>query len=170
MIAWAKQQLGVCFDHWCLASAAVQGDMAMCRYLVNEGCTWDYANRNHLSCVSREAGERGNVDALRCLVETNCPLHFKEVCAGAAQSGNIDVLQHVQQLGHLIPDYLTEVLLYTGYNNQLAAAKWLREQGVAWPQYLRFYNEEGGSWGWSSDLIEWARSEGCVYITILLLV
>jgi hypothetical protein len=39
VVAWVKQQPGVLFDHNCMISAAEHGDMAMCQYLLKEGCT-----------------------------------------------------------------------------------------------------------------------------------
>jgi hypothetical protein len=48
---------------------------------------------------------------------------------------------------------LTEMLDYAGANNKLAAAKWLREHGAAWPTVFTQRR-------WTGAVLEWAVAEG----------
>ena len=48
---------------------------------------------------------------------------------------------------------LTVMLYEAGRFNQLAAAKWLREQGAEWPTVYK-------KGRWSGVLLEWAIAEG----------
>jgi hypothetical protein len=74
----------------------------------------------------------------------------------------INLLHHVQQLGRFVPDNLSEALLAAGYHHERVAAKWLRQQGVPWPEVLAVpAAEHDGYWPWPPEMIKWARSKGC---------
>jgi hypothetical protein len=100
-MAWVKQQPGVRFDYDCLISAAQNGNMAMCQYLINEGCGWLVTEGYGSWRNNREVGQRGDINEIRCSVQTDCPLNFKEVCIGAADSGSIGVFEVYTTVGTL---------------------------------------------------------------------
>jgi hypothetical protein len=56
-----------------------------------------------------------------------------------------------------LADALSDMLNLAGSNGHLDAAKWLREQGAAWPQMLC-----AGFHEWSGPALVWAREEGCI--------
>jgi hypothetical protein len=162
VMIWLQQQPGVLFGHKCMISAADNGHLNMCQYLFEQGCAWPADDGYKALTLSRDAGERGYVFELDDLLEINCPLDFDTLCVGAATYGNLDLLQYVHQLGHMVPDNLSDALRLADHFRHVATAKWLRQQGAPWPDVLGVPCRKcEGADPWSPDLIEWARSEGC---------
>jgi Ankyrin repeats (many copies) len=135
--------------------AADRGYLQLCKYLRAEGCAWD-------TMVCFMAAEKCHLDTLHWLHESGCPWNYRPICREAAVQGHIDVLTYMQQQPESAQwwraAFLTEMLQHAGRNNQLAAAKWLRERGAQWPDCLRLYST---SRSWSGDVLAWARAEGC---------
>jgi hypothetical protein len=116
------------------------------------------------------AASGGHVDLLRWLHETGCPWGFTYRCRHVARDGIIDILLYLQQQsdGTYWNELLTDMLNKAGCNNQLEAAKWLRQQGAEWPDNA----DPLGQWGmplavdnWCGDTLAWARAEGCTNLS-----
>eukprot|EP00953_Heterococcus_sp_UTEX-ZZ885_P042253 21482-Heterococcus_DN1.PRE.3 len=60
-------------------------------------------------------------------------------------------------------DVLSSMLNAAGAHDNLAAAKWLRQQGAEWPDVIRYFyvNSFDGYTEWSGEALAWARAEGC---------
>jgi hypothetical protein len=123
----------------------------MCAYLHSEQCPWSLT-----TCTL--AAACGHTSTLRWLREHGCPWHITDVCTYAAVRGRVDVLEVLQQQDVRInATQLSRTLnITTGAYNNLAAVKWLRDQGAAWPAVLRRDQRQ-----WTDDALTWARAEGC---------
>jgi hypothetical protein len=67
-------------------------------------------------------------------------------------------MQYLQQQGLVsTAAQLSEMLNAAGAYDKLVAAQWLREQGAVWPAMLIFESR----FRWSSEMIKWARQQGC---------
>jgi hypothetical protein len=87
-------------------------------------------------------------------------------CRTSISLNRIDIIEFIQQQGAAIDDnQMTQLLNYAGARDKLAAAQWLRQQGVQWPTVLGY--SEAVTHNWSRKLIKWARSEGCTSPTIV---
>jgi type II secretory pathway component PulJ len=76
-----------------------------------------------------------------------------------AAHNNAETLQYLWERGVQVETAeLTELLHYAGINDQLASAKWLRQQGAQWPQVL--CDDYGNVW--TEFMADWAESEGYV--------
>jgi hypothetical protein len=109
------------------------------------------------------AASANRVPALRWLHEHSPASHLQSACLAAAEHGSIEAMAYM--LPHLEPGSLLEskparvlsnMLNIAGCNGHLDAAKWLRQQGAAWPSILRVVFTE-----WSGPALVWAREEGC---------
>jgi hypothetical protein len=128
--------------------AVTRGHTAMCAYLHNNDCPWDtMACSLAVSC--------GHCSTLRWLREHGCPWQDDYIHLAAAQGGSVNVMVYLQQQGIVYTAAkLKNMLDVAGACNQLAAAKWLRQQGAEWPEVLWSHAH------WSGDVLEWARAEG----------
>jgi hypothetical protein len=147
LMAWLLEQPDtvLCAEH--LRVAAFKGHRALCEFMRAQQCPWD-------ASVTRQAAAGGSVDMLRWLVDSGCPWDGDALRAGAAEGGSMEVLTYLQQLGLLTRTAdRTDTLEFAGTRDQLAAAKWLREQGAEWPT--------GGVCNmWFGSVREWAIAEG----------
>jgi hypothetical protein len=152
MITWLQQQSIIVADGSTMAAAAEGGHIHIIEFLHAEQCSW-----HEDACNS--AARHGHVDTLRWLHEHGCPWYAHEVCEAAAESGSIDTMIYLQQQGiEFTPELLTTMLNAAGARSKLAAAQWLRQQGVeVLSQHIikRFYAT------WEGETLEWARAEGC---------
>jgi Ankyrin repeats (many copies) len=124
MTAWVMQQPAVLCSSQAIFAAAARGHTAMCEYLRAEGLKW-------LPRACAVAAQGGHLDTLRWLNENGCRWSGL-VCSDAAAGGSIDVLCYVQQQGiDFNAAKLTEMLLRAGVYKRLAAAQWLRQQGLS---------------------------------------
>jgi hypothetical protein len=141
---------GCPWDAGIFMAAAARGHTDMCAYLRAEHCPW-----NEMVCY--HAALNGHAGTLRWLREQDCPWYADTVHLAAAQGGSVEALQFLQQQGIVFDaDMLNEMLCTAGAYNKLAAAKWLRQQGAAWPAVLMW------KWqSWSGESLLWARAEGC---------
>jgi hypothetical protein len=120
------------------------------------------------------AASADQVPALRWLHQHFPAFCLKAAWTSAAAHGSIEamayLLPHIEQSQFdslfsarmdLKPTRaLTAMLNIAGCNHQLAAAKWLRQQGAAWPTVLCHNFKE-----WSGAALAWAREEGCTSLT-----
>jgi hypothetical protein len=130
--------------------AAQRGHTEICAYLHSEQCPWS-------STTCTLAAACGHTSTLRWLREHGCPWQIEDVCLFTAAGDSVDVMVYLQQQGVLTDAaLLTRMLNIAGAHNKLAAAKWLRDQGAAWPAALRWQPKQ-----WSGETLTWARAEGC---------
>jgi hypothetical protein len=87
----------------------------------------------------------------------------------AAFGGSVAVLQYLleqqqqqQQQQQRAPSaqQLTLMLNAAGANDQLAAARLLRDRGAEWPAVLKL-RIGGTNKHWAGTTLEWARQQGC---------
>jgi hypothetical protein len=129
---------------------------SLCAWLRAVGCPW-----NASACAA--AAKSCHFKTLRWLHESGCPWDAEGICSYAvthdSSSKAFELLQYMLSAGELAdPALLTELLLLAGEYQQLAIAKWLRQQGAAWPPVL--YNNLYLDL-WNGDVLAWARAEGC---------
>jgi hypothetical protein len=148
---WLQQQ-GVEFDERIIEAAAAGGHTQLCSWLRQNGCPWSAE-----ACYA--AAQHSQFETLRWLHEHGCVWDVQQASATAVTCGRNKVLGFLQELGLLSSAALLTHLLQTaGANNNLAAAKWLRQHGAAWPERLK---GPGSGLSWTSELVRWARAEGC---------
>jgi hypothetical protein len=154
LMAWVLQLPGMRVYITSIAAAAAKGHVAMCKYLHELQCPWH-------SSATQQAAAGGHVDLLTWLVDNGCRWETRQLCTAAAECGSIEVLTYLQQQGLLTSRALLTDMLDTAaaVRNELAAAKWLREQGAEWPTSFLSYRHP-----WHSDVLEWARAEGCTTV------
>jgi Ankyrin repeats (3 copies) len=127
LMAWVLQLPGTQLSTYVMRAAALKGHTDICRYLLEQQCPWDTSATLQAAC-------EGHVYLLRWLINSGCPWDVNGLRRSAAGGGSIDVLAYLQQQGLLTDTAtLTEMLDTAAVCNQLAAAKWLREQGAEWP-------------------------------------
>jgi hypothetical protein len=151
LTAWVKQQIGVVASALAMYAAAGRGHTAVCQYLRSERCAWN-------DSVCSAAAQGGHVSTLHWLREHGCPCDANKVCTAAAAGGSVAVMQYLQQQGLLTTAaQLSEMLNAAGAWKKIEAAQWLRQQNAAWPNVLIYQ----GRFRWSTDMIKWARQQGC---------
>jgi hypothetical protein len=146
LLAWVLQETGTNLTESVMSTAAAKGHTAMCQYLYSQQCPWDANSTSN-------AATYGHVSVLRWLVDNGCPWDARELYTCATVGGRVDVLVYLQEVGSLTIEVLTELLDYAGAYEQPAAAKWLREQGAAWPTVFKRYH-------WTGEVLAWAIAEG----------
>jgi hypothetical protein len=152
MLLWLKQQ-GILPTVHAMRDAAELDMLDMCLWLHAEGCPWD-------ATVLNSAANNGFLELVQALRERGCPIDIHTVRWHAVRHGRIDVLQYLLQLPdqpHWAPEQLTTLLNNAGLAEQLAVAKWLRQQGAEWPEVLGRapYRK------WKGKALQWARRAGC---------
>jgi Ankyrin repeats (3 copies) len=154
LVEWLRLEHDVETDDETITAAASFGQIDMCKHLLSIGCEMEY-------CACSVAAENGHIDTLHWLLENDCSYCMSEVCMGAARHGYVDILDYIVEQGELFDtEQLTEALNCAGMHNQLTAAQWLRQHGAEWPGLLGC-NERYCVRQWSSDMVVWARAEGC---------
>jgi hypothetical protein len=130
LMAWVLQQPGTQVHADDMCYAAWTGCAAMCEFLRAQQCPWD-------SRSTSAAAHICDVELLRWFFNNGCPWHVEELCTAAAEGGSIEVLTYLQQQGVLTSTALLTGMLEAATDcNELAAAKWLRQQGAEWPAVL----------------------------------
>jgi hypothetical protein len=157
VVEWLRQHGDVRIDANTLAWAAGAGQTAMCEHLRSIGCDWGVYACSH-------AAECDRLDTLRWLRDSGCPWDISAVCMLAAYNDRASILDYLVEKSEVLDaQLLTNALNWTGVGSCLQAAQWLRQHGAQWPAVLG-YNEH---LQWSSDMIAWAKAEGCTAPTIL---
>jgi Ankyrin repeats (3 copies) len=152
MLLWLKQQ-GILPTVHAMREAAQLDMLDMCLWLHAEGCPWD-------ASVLNSAARDGDFELVQALHERGCPIDVYALCMHAARHGRVDVLQYLLQLPHQpqwTAQQLTALLNIAGEHEQLAVAKWLRQQGAEWPAVLGTATYRK----WKGKLLQWARRAGC---------
>jgi hypothetical protein len=148
---WLQQQ-GVEINELTMLAAAAEGRTELCAWLRQNGCPW-----HAYACYA--AAEGSHFETLRWLHEHGCAWDVQHAGAAAVTCGRNAVLGFLQELGLLSgAELLTHLLCVAGANNNLAAAKWLRQRGAEWPEALKAPDSD---LSWTSELVRWARVEGC---------
>jgi hypothetical protein len=152
---WLLQQQGVVFDAATMQAAAAKDHLQLCQWLREHGCPWSAQ-----ACSA--AAHSCAFDTLDWLLDSGCPCDAEQIGIRAVVRGGAEAfckLHYLLKRGLLSDTPLLTGLLQTaGANNNLAAAKWLRRHGAAWPEILE--GPDGGL-SWASELVQWARAEGC---------
>jgi hypothetical protein len=103
------------------------------------------------------AASNGHGSTLRWLREHGCPWNPAGICNLVAKGGSVEALELLLQQGIVLTAaQLTEMLNIAGAHSNLAAAQWLRAQGVEWPDMLVLWHAP-----WPRDMMAWASAEGC---------
>jgi Ankyrin repeats (3 copies) len=149
LMAWFLQQPEAQLSAAALQGAAREGHAAMVQFLCEQQCPRD-------SSATASAASGGHVDVLRWLVDNGCPWVAGDLGRSAADAGSVAVLAYLQQQGMLATDAaaLTMLLDIAGMHSRLTAAQWLRQQGAEWPSRFNWFP-------WKSEVLAWARAEGC---------
>jgi hypothetical protein len=151
VVEWLRQQQRIEFGTSALNAAAHEGQTAMCDHLRSIECDWGAD-----TCERATTG--GYLDTLRWLRDNGCPWNVREVSIAAAYFGYTSILDYLEEQGEVLDaELLTDALYKAGSGNELQVAQWLRQRGAEWPAVL--YHSKYDKW--SSELLAWARSEGC---------
>jgi hypothetical protein len=135
-------------DHFC--RAAQHSSMAVMHFLYANGC-------RPTTAVMLAAAACQSAEPLQWLLSnTSHGLNAHKASLAAACGGSVEVLQFLQPLAQWSPQMLTELLQAAGAHKRLAAAKWFRQQGAAWPALLQYNCKK-----WDGECLDWARDEGC---------
>jgi hypothetical protein len=148
LLSWVKQRFPeLQYDVNVMSAAVRKGHTAMCEHLLADGCPWS-------SDCCEAAADSNQASTLQWLRESECPCDNEAVCIAAAENGSVEVMTYMLDNGLITSAaLLTQMLKATGeYEQQLAAAQWLRQQGAEWPAVLQ---------GWCGEMLAWARAEGC---------
>jgi hypothetical protein len=86
-LVWAREVKNCAWDSWTIDSAAYQGNLAMVKYCVDNGCPMD----EH-ACLY--AAEEGHLDVLKYLHENDCPWN-RGACYWAHKKNHIDCLNYL---------------------------------------------------------------------------
>jgi hypothetical protein len=165
VLHWLRYEHHVQYNASLIQRAAANNQLAVIQYLRAEGCPWDTsactAAAGYGSMYNTNA-QSDRCETLQWLHENGCPWNIADVHEKAAQNGNISVLAYVIKQG-FVPDIaeLTQTLNIAGVCNNLAAAKWLRQQGAEWPSALKNQIQHNLLRPWWGDTLDWARTEGC---------
>jgi hypothetical protein len=142
------------FDHTLMVAAAGAGHVHMLDFLRLHGCPL-------LASAVNAAASANQVPALRWLHEHNPVLCMVSASLRAAKHGSIEAMAYIlphmgREVGRTLAEALRNMLNAAGCHGQLDAAKWLRQQGAAWPSTMCV-----GLRRWSGAALEWAIAEGC---------
>jgi hypothetical protein len=89
MLLYLKENGCMC-NEYTMRGAAVRGHLPVCQYLVAEGCPCD---DEALQCAAYE----GNLEVIRFLHDNGAPWIADSMIENAAESGNVQLLQYLQQ-------------------------------------------------------------------------
>jgi hypothetical protein len=102
--------------------------------------------------------------ALRYLIrDALCPWNSERVRISVLDSASGQQLQWLRQADAApwTPAVLCDMLFKAGTHNNLAAARWLRAQGAAWPDSFLYNDRYGRKACWPLMMMQWARASGC---------
>jgi hypothetical protein len=86
-LVWAREVKNCDCDWRTIAFAARQGNLAMVKYCVDNGCPMD-------ACACSLAAQEGHLDVLKYLHENDCPW-FSYACRRAYENNQIDCLNYL---------------------------------------------------------------------------
>jgi hypothetical protein len=151
VVEWLRQQQRIEFGASALNAAAREGQTAICNHLRSIECDWG-------ADTCKRATTGGYLDTLQWLRDNGCPWVLRKVCIAAAYFGYTGILDYLEEQGEVLDaQLLTDALYKAGSGNELQVVQWWRQRGAQWPAvlYQSIYDT------WSSELLAWARSEGC---------
>jgi hypothetical protein len=106
LLIYLKQQ-GCELNEYTIAAAAQNGRLAVCQFLVAEQCPW-----NARACAGAAAA--GHLETARFLLESGCPWEPDTICARAAESDSIELLQYLKQQGGVLTESVMSMAAYMG--------------------------------------------------------
>jgi hypothetical protein len=86
-LVWAREVKNCDWDSWTINRAAYQGNLAMVKYCVDNGCPMD-------ACACSLAAQEGHSDVLKYLHENDCPWSSR-ACYNAHANNQIDCLNYL---------------------------------------------------------------------------
>jgi hypothetical protein len=96
-----------------------------------------------------------NLPLLQWLRASSCPWRVSCVLGQASRGGSVLLLEWLHTVTEPWPAiHKSKMLARAGWNNHLAAAKWLRAQGAEWPP--KFAGHSGDRGCWSLSTVQWA--------------
>jgi hypothetical protein len=117
-------------------------------------------------CTAGNVIRRGHYQILLKLLEYGFTWtdDYREITLLAAEGGSVQILELLRarmQPAAWSAAQLTEMLQVAGAYNNVAAAKWLRAQGAAWPAETVYNNL---TWKSAPAVYAWAIQEGCTTV------
>jgi len=86
-LVWLREVKNCDWDRWTICSAAEQGNLAMVKYCVENGCPMD-------EDACRWAAQQGHLDVLKYLHENDCPWHSR-ACYWSHSNNHDDCLNYL---------------------------------------------------------------------------
>ena len=86
-LVWAREVKNCDWNSWTINAAAEQGNLAMVKYCVDNGCPM-----HRYACLC--AAEKGHLDVLKYLHENDCPWD-SDTCRSAHEYNRIDCLNYL---------------------------------------------------------------------------
>jgi hypothetical protein len=111
--------------------------------------------------ICAEAARAGDLRALMWAREQNyCTWWLGQLLNSAAKGGHLNVLQWLHSNSERLWTRAEQarMLFAAGQCSDLAAAKWLRANGAAWPE--SFYTD---TTMWPVATVQWALANGCCW-------
>jgi hypothetical protein len=106
----------------CLQAAGKPGNLAVLRYLHEEGCGWH-------SSTCGIAAASGDLEQLKWLHQHGAPLD-ERTATTAASGGSVRIFEWLQQQEKVV--FSAATMLAAAEKNHLQLCKWLREHGCPW--------------------------------------
>jgi hypothetical protein len=143
LILWLTET-GAVFDVEAMIAAAEYGYLNICKHLHAQGCYWD----------SRVTNAAKTLEILKWLHENGCPW---DVDMMLLMTFDEHIRKYVIAESGTSVSKLSELLNIAGIEMNSYIGARLRAEGAKWPNILKY-----GQTVWKPEMIEWARSQGCV--------
>lgn len=139
IIKWLMDNYGCTIDEGTCEAAIIWGQLDTLKWLIKQKCSM-----NLVGCYC-EAGSHNQYHIIKWLKENNYEMN-SSACAGAANSGHLDML--------IWDEHVCEMAARYGKLNIL---KWLRQNGCPW-------NADTCAWAANNgylEVLKWAVENGC---------
>jgi hypothetical protein len=130
-----------------MANAAGMGHLVACQYLAAEQCPSD-------ARACEYAAAAGHLETVCVLHESDCPWKPETMCASAAESGNLELLQYVREQGCDLSQGVMEIAAERG---DLPMCQYLRAQQCPWNRSACDNAAAAGH----VDTLRWLHEQGC---------
>jgi hypothetical protein len=162
MILYLQQQPDVPFDEMVMQSAAIGGNLELCKFLRANDCPWD-------ARATSGAKDGDSMELLTWLRANGCDWDAADTALRAIAYKKVALLRYCfdnTAARHWTAHQLTKLLACAGAVAGVELAKVLREHGAEWPVELchRSDTDEIPAYPpavWPAAVVAWARSEGC---------